>query len=142
MSQAIIEQVEKAQLKTDQAKISVGDTVDVHYRIIEGEKERIQVFNGVIMRIQGAGMNQTMLIRRIVANEGVERVIPVHSPKIAKIDVIRHGDARRARLYFLRDRVGKKRRLRDKRRGMGNIAKPQADGANAPAEAATESAES
>lgn len=118
MSQSIIEQLEKSQLRTDLPKLNVGDTVDVHYRIIEGNKERIQVFNGVVLKIENRGLNTKVTVRRIVANEGVERIFPLHSPKISKIEIKRHGDARRAKLYFLRDRVGKSRRLRDRRRGM------------------------
>jgi large subunit ribosomal protein L19 len=118
MSQSIIEQIEQSQLRTDLPKVNVGDTVDVHYRIIEGNKERIQVFNGVIIKIENAGLNSKVTVRRIVANEGVERIFPIHSPKVAKIEIKRHGDARRSKLYFLRDRVGKSRRLRDRRRGL------------------------
>jgi large subunit ribosomal protein L19 len=118
MSQSIIEQLEQSQLRTDLPKVGVGDTVDVHYRIIEGNKERIQVFNGVIIKIENRGLNTKVTVRRIVANEGVERIFPIHSPKISKIEIKRHGDARRSKLYFLRDRVGKSRRLRDRRRGM------------------------
>ncbi|BAM03406.1 50S ribosomal protein L19 [Phycisphaera mikurensis NBRC 102666] len=118
MSDALLAAVEKSQLRTDLPEISVGDTIDVHVRIIEG-KERIQVFQGVVMKIQGRGLTRTMLVRRIVANEGVERIFPMHSPKIAKVEVVRSGDTRRARLYYLRDRLGKKRRLRDKRRNLG-----------------------
>ena len=118
MSQSIIEQIEKSQLRTDLPKVSVGDTIDVHYRIIEGNKERIQVFNGVIIKIENAGLNSKITVRRIVANEGVERIFPLHSPKVAKIEIKRHGDARRSKLYYLRDRVGKSRRLRDRRRGL------------------------
>lgn len=114
----IIADIEKDQLKTNLPKIGVGDSVDVHVRIIEGSKERVQIFNGVVISIQGRGLTQTITVRRIVANEGVERVFPVHSPKISTIEVIRHGDTRRAKLYYLRDRVGKKRRLRDRRRGL------------------------
>ncbi|MAX23127.1 MAG: 50S ribosomal protein L19 [Phycisphaeraceae bacterium] len=118
MSQSIIEQIEKSQLRTDLPKVNVGDTIDVHYRIIEGNKERIQVFNGVIIKIENAGLNSKITVRRIVANEGVERIFPLHSPKVAKIEIKRHGDARRSKLYYLRDRVGKSRRLRDRRRGL------------------------
>ncbi len=117
MSDALLSIVEKSQLRTDLPEISVGDTVDVHVRIIEG-KERIQVFQGVVMKIQGRGLTKTMMVRRIVANEGVERIFPMHSPKLAKVEIVRHGDTRRARLYYLRDRLGKKRRLRDKRRNL------------------------
>ena len=122
MSDALIAAVEQSQLRTDLPHVTVGDNVDVHYKIIEGAKSRVQVFAGVVMKIQGRGVTKTMLVRRIVANEGVERTFPMHSPKIEKIDVTRRGDARRARLYFLRDRVGKKRRLRDQRRGLQHLA--------------------
>lgn len=121
MSQAIMEFVEKTQLKSDLPKLAIGDTVDMHVRIIEGSKERIQVFNGVIIGRHGAGMNETVTIRRIVANEGVERIFPLHSPRIAKIEVKHRGHARRAKLYYLRERVGKKRRLRDRRRGLDSL---------------------
>lgn len=121
MSQAIIESVEQSQLKTDLPPIHVGDTVDVHVRIVEGAKERVQVFNGVVIKMQSRGISRTVTVRRIVANEGVERVFPLHSPKVAKIEVKRHGHTRRARLYYLRERVGKKRRLRDRRRGLGHL---------------------
>ena len=121
MSHAMRDFVEQSQLKSDLPKLAVGDTVDMHMRIIEGVKERIQVFNGVIIGRGGAGMNETVTVRRIVANEGVERVFPLHSPRIAKIEVKHRGHTRRAKLYYLRDRVGKKRRLRDRRRGLGNL---------------------
>ena len=123
MSQQLIREVEQSQLKTDLPVINVGDTVDIHVRIIEGVKERIQVFNGVVIKIQGGGLSQTITVRRIVANEGVERTFPMHSPRIAKIEVKRHGDVRRSKLYYLRERVGKKRRLRDRRRGLGSLAR-------------------
>ncbi len=130
MSQSIIAAVEKAQLKSDLPKMNVGDTIDVHYRIIEGNKERVQVFGGVLIAVQGVGINKVIVVRRIVANEGVERIIPVHSPKVAKIEVKRHAHVRRSKLYYLRDRVGKSRRLRDTKRGL--------EGATAPETVATE----
>ena len=111
----VADQLKKAEDLTD---IAVGDTIDVHYRIVEGDKERIQVFQGVLIGMKGRGVNRTITVRRIVANEGVERIFPLHSPRIAKIEIVRRGDARRAKLYFLRDRIGKSRRLRDRRRGM------------------------
>jgi large subunit ribosomal protein L19 len=119
MSDAILQAVQAAQLKTDLPAIRVGDTVDVHVKIIEGAKERVQVFTGVVIRQQGRGLERTFTVRRIVANEGVERVFPLHSPRIVKVDIKRSGHVRRAKLYYLRDRVGKKRRLRDQRRGLG-----------------------
>ena len=114
MTQSIIDHVEKSQLKTDLPKVGVGDTVDVHVRIIEGTKERIQVFGGVVIKIEGSGLTETITVRRIVANEGVERVLPLHSPKIAKIEVKRHGHTRRARLYYLRERSGKSARVKER----------------------------
>ena len=145
MSQDIIAAVQQSQLKTDLPVVTPGDNVDVHVRIIEGVKERIQVFSGVVMKIQGGGLDQTFTVRRIVANEGVERTFPMHSPRIAKIDIVRRGDNRRAKLYYLRDRVGKKRRLRDQRRGVDALAAREASvkqaKAAAPAEAAATPAE-
>ena len=116
--QAILQSIQQEQMKSDLPAFTVGDTVTVHVRIIEGDKERIQAYQGVLIARNGSGINETITVRRIVANEGVERVFPVHSPRIAKIEVNRRGDARRAKLYYLRDRVGKKRRLRDQRRGL------------------------
>ncbi|MDH3583331.1 MAG: 50S ribosomal protein L19 [Phycisphaerae bacterium] len=122
MSDAIIDQVESQHLRTDLPDVVVGDTVDVHCRIIEGEKERVQVFSGVVIALRGRGTSRTFTVRRIVANEGVERVFPLHSPTIAKIEIRRHGHVRRSKLYYLRDRVGKSRRLRDRRRGLKHAA--------------------
>lgn len=151
MTHAIIEQIEAEQLKGDLPRVDVGDTVDVHVRIIEGEKERIQVFTGVVIAKTGKGINESITVRRIVANQGVERIFPLHSPRVAKIEIVRHGQARRAKLYFLRDRVGKARRLPDRRRGLkyaaktkdvlkreAEIARAEAGEPEAPAEAATE----
>ena len=117
---ATVEGLVADQLKSDEEvnEVAVGDTIDVHYRIVEGDKERIQVFQGVLIGMKGRGVNRTITVRRIVANEGVERIFPLHSPRIAKIEVVRRGDARRAKLYYLRDRIGKARRLRDRRRGL------------------------
>ena len=119
----ILESVVAHQLKSeaDLPNLSIGDTIDVHQRIIEGGKERTQVFQGVLIGMKGRGINRMITVRRIVANEGVERIFPLHSPKVAKIGIVRHGDARRAKLYYLRDRVGKSRRLRDRRRGLKHV---------------------
>ena len=116
----IVESITAEQLKPADSfpEFSIGDTINVHVRIVEGEKERIQVFQGVLIDMKGRGVNRTITVRRIVANEGVERVFPLHSPRIAQIEVVRRGDARRAKLYYLRDRTGKSRRLRDQRRGL------------------------
>ncbi len=121
-NQQILESVVQDQIKTDMPRIDVGDTINVHYRIIEGEKERIQVFQGVLIARKGSGVNESITVRRIVDGSGVERVFPVNTPRISKIEIVRKADARRAKLYFLRDRVGKRRRLRDRRRGWKNIA--------------------
>ncbi|MFA7236484.1 MAG: 50S ribosomal protein L19 [Phycisphaeraceae bacterium] len=118
MRNAFIDAIEKAQVKTDLPQLSIGDTVDVHCRIIEGEKERVQVFSGVIIMMAGSGLTRNITVRRIVANEGVERTFPLNSPKVSRIEVTRHGHVRRAKLYYLRDRIGKSRRLKDRRRGL------------------------
>lgn len=115
MSQKILSHVEASSLKPEVAKFAIGDTVDVHTRILEGEKERVQIFNGVVIARSGSGSREMFTVRRIVAGEGVERKFPLHSPKIAKIEVKRSGVSRRAKLYYLRDRVGKAVRLREKR---------------------------
>jgi len=120
-TQKLIESLTADQLKSDLPRMDVGDTINVHYRIIEGDKERVQVFQGVLIAKRGSGINESITVRRIVAYQGVERVFPLHSPKVAKYEVVRRADARRAKLYFLRDRVGKKRRLRDRRRGMKHV---------------------
>ncbi len=115
MSEQLLQLVEKSSLKTDIPNFAIGDTVDVHTRILEGEKERIQIFNGVVIARAGSGSRETFVVRRIVAGEGVERKFPLHSPKIAKIDVKRSGIVRRAKLYYLRDRIGKAVRLRERK---------------------------
>ena len=120
-TQKLIESLTADQIKSDLPRFDVGDTINVHYRIVEGDKERIQVFQGVLIGRRGSGINEWITVRRIVADQGVERGFPLHSPKVAKYEVVRRADARRAKLYFLRDRVGKKRRLRDRRRGMKHV---------------------
>ena len=116
MINRLIEGVEKDHLRNENTpQFEIGDTVDVHTRIIEGEKERIQIFSGTVIMRRGRGINETFTVRRIVNNEGVERIFPVHSPFIAKLVVKRGGESRRAKLYFLRDRVGKATRLKEKR---------------------------
>src|SRR5437868_7957674 len=101
--------------RDDLPKFDVGDAVDVHVRILEGNKERVQVFNGTVIAKRGEGARETFAVRRIVQGEGVERVFPLNSPKIAKVDVKRKGETRRAKLYYLRDRVGKATRLRERK---------------------------
>ncbi len=115
MSQKLLALVEKSSIKAEPPQFAIGDTVDVHTRILEGEKERIQIFNGVVIARSGSGSREMFTVRRIVQGEGVERKFPLNSPKIAKIEVKRSGVVRRAKLYFLRDRVGKAVRLRERR---------------------------
>ncbi len=102
-------------MKSDVPKFDIGDTVDVHTKILEGNKERIQVFSGVVIARSGSGTREMFVVRRIVAGEGVERKFPLHSPKIEKIEVKRSSVVRRAKLYFLRDRSGKAVRLKERR---------------------------
>ena len=115
MSRKILAAVEASSLKSEVPSFDIGDTVDVHTRILEGEKERVQIFNGVVIAKSGSGSREMFVVRRIVAGEGVERKFPIHSPKIAKVEVKRSGVSRRAKLYYLRDRTGKSTRLREKR---------------------------
>ena len=115
MSQQIIDLVEKNNLKQDAPEFEIGDTVDVHTRIMEGEKERIQIFSGTVIARSGSGAREMFAVRRIVAGEGVERKFPVRSPRIAKVEVKRSGIVRRAKLYFLRDRIGKAVKLKERR---------------------------
>ena len=118
MSQQLIDLVEQSSRKSEIPEFHVGDTVDVHTKILEGDKERIQVFTGVVIAKSGSGTREMFTVRRIVpgTNEGVERKFPLHSPRVDKIEVKRSGVVRRAKLYFLRDRVGKAVRLKEKRR--------------------------
>jgi large subunit ribosomal protein L19 len=116
MSHLIMELVEKTSLKTEVPVFDIGDTVDVHNKILEGNKERIQIFSGTVIARSGAGSREMFTVRRIVAGEGVERKFPLHSPRIAKIEVKRSSVVRRAKLYFLRERVGKAVRLKERRR--------------------------
>ena len=103
----ILAQVQAGSLKTEVPQFDIGDTVDVHCRILEGEKERTQIFSGIVIARRGAGMSETFTVRRIVDGEGVERIFPVHSPKVANVEVKRRAVVRRAKLYYLRDRIGK-----------------------------------
>ena len=111
----IIEILEKEQLRSDIPAFGPGDTVRVHARIVEGTRERIQVFEGVVIARQGTGVRETFTVRRIASGVGVERLFPVHSPRIAKIVVTRRGIVRRAKLYYLRGLTGKAARIREKR---------------------------
>ena len=115
MSQEILNKVQASSLQENPPKFEIGDTVDVHSKILEGEKERIQVFSGVVIARNGSGTSAMFTVRRIVAGEGVERKFPLHSPRIAKVEVKRSGVVRRAKLYYLRERSGKAVRLKERR---------------------------
>ena len=118
----LIESAEKSSLRPNKLNFDIGDTVDVHTRILEGDKERIQLFSGVVISIRGAGMGEMFTVRRVVAGEGVERTFPIHSPKVAEVAVKRHARVRRAKLYYLRDRIGKASRLVERRAKAGEEA--------------------
>lgn len=120
-NQQILESINEGAIKTDLPRFDIGDTINVHARIVEGEKERVQVFQGTLISRKGRGISETIIVRRVVDDIGIERTWPLNSPMIAKIEVVRRTDARRAKLYFLRDRVGKSRRLRDRRRGLKHV---------------------
>ncbi|MEC4272593.1 50S ribosomal protein L19 [Adlercreutzia sp. R25] len=110
----IIRAIEQQQIKQDLPEFHVGDNVKVHYRITEGNRERIQVFQGDVIRRQGESVRETFTVRKISFSVGVERTFPVHSPKIEKIEVTRKGDVRRAKLYYLRNKVGKAAKIKEK----------------------------
>ncbi|CAN5896279.1 hypothetical protein BH23PLA1_BH23PLA1_27040 [soil metagenome] len=114
MQNKFMELVEQTSMKETVPHFEIGDTVDVHVRILEGDKERIQIFNGVVISRSGAKTREMFTVRRVVAGEGVERSFPVHSPRIADVKVKRSGKVRRAKLYFLRDRIGKAVRLKER----------------------------
>ena len=138
MKNRLMSLVEKASMKTENVPtFEIGDQVDVHQRILEGSKERVQVFSGTVIARRGEGMREMFTVRRIVQGEGVERIFPLHSPKIAKVEVKRTGRVRRAKLYYLRKRVGKATRLR-KRRVKGEAATTGGSKKKAAATAPTE----
>ena len=110
-----IRAIERQQIREDIPAVKVGDNVKVHYRIIEGDRQREQVFQGDVIRMSGEGARETFTVRKISFGCGVERTFPLHSPKIAKLEVVRHGAVRRAKLYYLRDRIGKAARIPEKR---------------------------
>jgi large subunit ribosomal protein L19 len=116
MRNAIVDGVEQEYLKKTAPAFEVGDTVDVATKIKEGDKERIQIFSGTVIMKRGAGINETFTVRRIVNNEGVERIFPIHSPAIAGVTVKRSGETRRAKLFYLRERVGKAVKLTERRK--------------------------
>jgi large subunit ribosomal protein L19 len=115
----VIQDLERAQLRTV-PQFKAGDTVRVHFQVIEGTRRRVQVFDGIVIKRQGSGVRETFTVRKISSGVGVERTFPLHSPKIEKIEVKAIGDVNRAKLYYLRDRVGKKARVRERRYGTGH----------------------
>ena len=110
----IIKSVEQAQLKTDVPVMEIGDTLKVSVKVVEGARERIQIFEGYLIARKGGGLSETITVRRVSYGIGVERTFPIHSPRIAKIEVARKGKVRRAKLYYLRDRVGKAARIKER----------------------------
>ncbi|MFD1705861.1 50S ribosomal protein L19 [Siminovitchia sediminis] len=109
----LIEEVTKEQLRTDLPEFRAGDTVRVHVKVVEGTRERIQIFEGVVIKRRGAGISETFTVRKISYGVGVERTFPLHTPRIAKIDVVRRGKVRRAKLYYLRKLRGKAARIKE-----------------------------
>ena len=126
MKNKLMQLVEQAARRAEVPQFEIGDSVQVHQRILEGQKERTQIFGGTVIARRGSGMSEMFTVRRIVQGEGVERTFPRYSPKIAKVEVKRTGRVRRAKLYYLRDRVGKATRLRERVKGTPGKAKPEA----------------
>jgi large subunit ribosomal protein L19 len=118
----IIDRINAAAIRTDLPRMDIGDTINVHCKIVEGDKKRIQIFQGVLMARAGHQITEMITVRRIVEEVGVERVFPINSPNIEKIEVVRRGQANRAKLYYLRDRQGKSRRIIDRRRKLKHVA--------------------
>jgi large subunit ribosomal protein L19 len=114
MMQQLIEEVTKDQIRTDHPEFRAGDTVKVHVKVVEGTRERIQVFEGVVIKRQGGGISETFTVRKLSYGVGVERTFPVHSPRIDKIEVARRGIVRRAKLYYLRNLRGKAARIKER----------------------------
>ena len=115
MSDTIFEKVESGLLRKDLPRLSPGDTVKVHVKVKEGEKERIQLFQGTVIALKGGGIRASFTVRKIASGVGVERIFPLHTPSIDKLEVIRHGRVRRAKLYFLREKLGKSGRLKERK---------------------------
>jgi large subunit ribosomal protein L19 len=150
VSHELLKLAVQSSMKKDPPQFQIGDTVRVSVRIIEGDKERTQVFMGTVIARRGAGISENFTVRRIVNNEGVERTFPVHSPKVTGVEVVRSGKVRRAKLYYLRDRVGKATRLKTLKRSVAKKDKVEvpaddetyADEPSPPAESASQQPES
>ncbi len=112
---SVLDKIRKEQVKSDMTEFNIGDTIRIYVKIIEGETERIQQFQGTVIAKRGSGIEETFTVRRVQAGQGVERVFPVNSPRIDKIEVVRRGQVRRAKLYYLRDKVGKAARVKELR---------------------------
>lgn len=110
----IIQELEKEQLRSDLPKLEIGDTVRVYVKVVEGTRERLQNFEGIVIKMQGGGIRKTFTVRRMSYGIGVERTFPYHSPSIGRIEVVRHGVVRRAKLYYIRDRVGKAAKIKER----------------------------
>ena len=121
----VIEQLEKEQQKKKTPALRAGDTVRVHAKVVEGTRERIQVFEGTVIRVTGGGLRRNFTVRRVTHGVGVERTFMIHSPRIDKIDVLRHGDVRQGRLYYLRGKVGREARIRERRRLVAESAETE-----------------
>ncbi len=115
MNIEIIKKIEKNNMKNDVPAFNVGDTVRVHVKVVEGKRERIQIFEGLVLKKQNGGVSETFTVRKISYGIGVERTFPIHSPKIEKVEVVRRGKVRRARLHYIRDRVGKATKVKERR---------------------------
>ncbi len=115
MATDLMNLIEASQKRDDLPEFEAGDTVNIHFRVVEGEKERIQQYQGVVIAFRGSGARRTFMVRKVSNGVGVERVFPINSPKIAKIDIVRKGSVRRAKLYYLRERVGKAARIKERR---------------------------
>jgi large subunit ribosomal protein L19 len=134
----IIESIERRQLRKDVPRFKAGDTLRVHFQVIEGQRRRVQVFEGIVIKRQGSGSRETFTVRKQSFGVGVERTFPVHSPKIEKIEVAAIGDVNRAKLYYLREKVGKKARVRELRQTPAQVAAAKAEAEAIQAEAAAE----
>jgi large subunit ribosomal protein L19 len=134
----IIQSIEQRQLRKDIPRFKAGDTLRVHFQVIEGQRRRVQVFEGIVIKRQGSGARETFTVRKQSFGVGVERTFPVHSPKIEKIEVGAIGDVNRAKLYYLREKVGKKARVRELRQTPAQVAAAKADAQRIQAEAAAE----
>jgi large subunit ribosomal protein L19 len=126
MNQALLDKIESEQFRKEPANFNVGDSVKVHTKVVEGDKERIQVFAGVVIGRRGRGLNETFTVRRISYGEGVERIFPIHSPRVEKVEVERRGNVRRAKLTYLRKRIGKGATMVKEKEAAAKTAEPAA----------------